>query len=156
MVIPQTWLRKEVVLYLHWQTTRRMGQSRRIYDDQFQRKRTPSFPSHSPEERSRAKEVDNYRYTSVPMEKRLKLFFAQLFLLTSSVFTEQSQMCVKNTGSAKQERGDPCWQSNLTHCSSQQDSWWQHLHFGLKFPHKKIYCISTKNEWKGSHNKTAC
>ena len=31
------------------------------------------------------------------MEIRLKLFFAQLILLISSVFTEQSQICVKNT-----------------------------------------------------------
>ena len=52
--------------------------------------------------------------------KRLKLFFAQLFLLISSVCTEQSQICVMNTGLVKQERGDPCWQDNLTHCSSQQ------------------------------------
>ena len=35
--------------------------------------------------------------TSVPVGIRLKLFFAQLFLLISSVSTEQSQMCVSNT-----------------------------------------------------------
>ena len=34
------------IFYLYWQTTRRMGQSRWIDDDQIQRKRTPSFPSH--------------------------------------------------------------------------------------------------------------
>ena len=32
---------------------------------------------HCPEERSKAKEVENCQYTSVPMEIRLKLFFAQ-------------------------------------------------------------------------------
>ena len=32
---------------------------------------------HCPEERSKAKVVENYRYTSVPMGIRLKLFFAQ-------------------------------------------------------------------------------
>ena len=58
-----------------------------------------------------------------------------------------------NTGLVKQERRDPCWQDNLTHCSSQQVCWWQHLHLRLKFLHKKIYCTSTKNEWKGYHNK---
>ena len=42
------------------------------------------------------------------------VFFAQLFLIISSVSTEQSQICVMNTGSAKQERRDPCWQDNLT------------------------------------------
>ena len=61
------------------------------------------------EERSKAKEVENYRYTSVPMGIRLKLFFAQLFLLISSVSTEQSQICVRITEPVKQERGDPCW-----------------------------------------------
>ena len=50
----------------------------------------------------------------------IETVFAQVFLLISSVSTEQSQICVMNTGSAKQERGDPCWQNNLTHCSSQQ------------------------------------
>ena len=38
----------------------------------------------------------NYRYTSVPMGIRLKLFFAQ-FLFISSVSTKQSQICMKNT-----------------------------------------------------------
>ena len=45
---------------------------------------------------------------------RSKLFFEQLFLLISSVSTEQSQICVMNTVPPKQERGDPCWQDNLT------------------------------------------
>ena len=73
---------------------------------------------HCLEERSKGKEVENYLYTSVPMVIRLKLFHT--ILLISSVSTEQSQICVMSTGSAKQERGDPCWQDNLTHCSSQQ------------------------------------
>ena len=57
---------------------------------------------------------------SVPMEIRLKLFFAQLFLIISSGSTEQSQMCVRKTVLVKQELGDPYWQDTLTHCSSQQ------------------------------------
>ena len=52
---------------------------------------------HCPEERSKTKEVESYQKTSVPMEIRLKLLLAQLFLLVSSVSTEQSQICVKNT-----------------------------------------------------------
>ena len=51
---------------------------------------------HCHEERSRVKVVDNCQYTSVPMEIRLKLFCAQLFLVISSVFAEQSEFCVKN------------------------------------------------------------
>ena len=93
---------------------------------------------HCPEERSKGKEVENYLYTSVPMVIRLKLFFAQSFLSISSVSTVQSQICMKNAGLVKQIRGDPCWQDNLTHCSSQQVCWWQHLHLRLKFLHKKI------------------
>ena len=97
------------------------------------------------EERSRAKEVENYQSTSVPMEKRLKLFFAQLFLLISSVSTQQSPLCVMNTVLVKHERRDPCRHNNLTHCSSQQDCWGQHLHLRLKFLHKKIYCKRYKD-----------
>ena len=71
-----------------------------------------------PEERSKAEEVENVQDTSVPMGIRLKIF-AQLFMLICSVFTEQSQMCVRNTVLLKEERGDPGWQDNLTHCASQ-------------------------------------
>ena len=78
-----------------------MGQSRRINDEKIWRKRTPSFPFH--EERSKAKEVENDQYTSALMRERLKLF-AQLFLLISSVSTEQSQICVKGTNPAMLQR----------------------------------------------------
>ena len=54
---------------------------------------------------------------------RLKLIFAQLFLSISSVSTEQFQTCMMNTVPVKQERRDPCWPSNLTHCSRQQTYW---------------------------------
>ena len=87
------------------------------------------------------------------MEIRLKLFFAQLFRSISTVSTEQSQICVMNTESVKQERRDPCWQGKLTHCSSQQGCCWQHLHLRSKMLHKKIYCTSAKNEWTSCHNK---
>ena len=53
--------------------------------------------SFSTEERFKAKVVENYQRTSALMRERLKLFFAQLLLLTSSVSTEQSQIRVKNT-----------------------------------------------------------
>ena len=46
LVIPRTWIRNKVVFYFHWQTTRRMGQSRWIYDDQIRREQTSSFPTH--------------------------------------------------------------------------------------------------------------
>ena len=50
----------------------------------------------------------------------MKLFFAQLFLLISSVSTEQSQIWVINTVLKKQERADLLWQDNLTHCLCRQ------------------------------------
>ena len=48
LVIPRTWIRNKVLFYSQRKTTRRMGQSRWIDDDQIRRKRTPSFPSHEP------------------------------------------------------------------------------------------------------------
>ena len=43
-----------------------------------------------------------------------------LFLLISSVFTEQSQICVTNANPAMLEQGDLFWWDNLTHCLCQQ------------------------------------
>ena len=71
---------------------------------------------HCLEECSKAKVVENYQYISALMRERLKLFFAQLFLLTSSVFTEQSQICVTNANPALLKQGDLFWCDNLTHC----------------------------------------
>ena len=64
---------------------------------------------HCPEERSKAKVVENYKNTSALMEERLKLFLAQLFLFISSVSTEQSQICVMNTKPAMEEQSDLFW-----------------------------------------------
>ena len=92
----------------------RVAELMMIADTQFSEPRV-----HCPEERSKAKEVENCQYTSVPMGRRLKLFFAQLFLLISSVFTEQSQICVKDVKPAMSEQGVLLWQDNLTHCLCQ-------------------------------------
>ena len=50
---------------------------------------------HCPEERSKAKVVENYQYFFALMRERLKLLFTQLFLFISSVSTVHSQMCVR-------------------------------------------------------------
>ena len=78
MVTPRTWIRKEVVFY-SW-------------------KQHPVFCSTSPLSRGvlKCKDGENYQCTSALTRERLKLFFAQLFLFISSVFTEQSQICVEN------------------------------------------------------------
>ena len=118
-------------------------------DTQFSGRRV-----HCPEERSKAREVENYQYISAPMETRLKLFFAQLFLLMRSVSTEQSQMCVRKTVLVKQVRRDPCWTetirpivraSKIINNSTYTFDW--------EFLHKKIYFRSVRNEWKGFHNQ---
>ena len=46
MVIPRTWIRKEMFFYSRIQTTRRMGQSCRANDDKNCKKQTPSIPIH--------------------------------------------------------------------------------------------------------------
>ena len=49
------------------------------------------------------------------------VFRTNIFQSISSVSTQQSQICVKNTIAVKQEQ-DLFWQSNLTHFSRQQTS----------------------------------
>ena len=44
----------------------------------------------------KAKDVVKCRYILPPTKKEVRLFFAFLFLQISSVFTDQSQTCVKN------------------------------------------------------------
>ena len=51
----------------------------------------------------------------------IETVFRSIFLLLSSVSTEQSQICVRDTVLVKQKQGDPCWQDNLTHRPSQQN-----------------------------------
>ena len=75
------------------------GQSCRADDFYIRRKQTPSLQIHKSIVSRSAQEqkvVENYQYTSALLRERLKLFFAQLFQLISSVFTEQSQICVTN------------------------------------------------------------
>ena len=110
---------------------------------------------HCLEERRKAKEVENYRNISVLLEMRLKLFFAQWFLLISSVSTEQSQMCVRKTGIATQERWDPCWQENLTHCSSQQNYWQWHPNFDCNSCTRKAIAEAHGTSGKASTSRSS-
>ena len=78
---------------------------------------------------SKTKDMVNCRYTMRPQRKRLKLFFAYLFLQTSSAFTEQLQTCVKNLNPFKIDHGNLMhWWGNQS-CSVHQDrsffeKWW--------------------------------
>ena len=93
-----------------------MGQSCRADDVKIRRKQTSFDPQvHCLEECSKAKVMENYQFTSALMRERLKLCFAQLFLLISSVFTKQSQICVTNANPVMLEQGDVFWWDKLTH-----------------------------------------
>ena len=73
-----------------------MGQSRWIADDQIQRKRTPSFPSDESIVPRNAQKPRRWEIIDTLLCRwgyDWNWFFAQLFLLISSVSTEQSQIC---------------------------------------------------------------
>ena len=73
----------------------------------FGESKHPVFRATSPslEECSKANEVENYLYTFCADGDTIDSVFAQSFLSTSSVSTEQSQICVRNTVPDKQQRG---------------------------------------------------
>ena len=147
MVIPRICIRKEVVFY-SW-----MGQSRRTDDDNIRRKRTSSFRAMSPFSRGTLKSKGGGKLPihSCADGDTIETVFRTM--LISSVFTEESQICVKNVTPAMIEQGDLLWKDNLTRCLCQQVRWWKHLHLRPMILRKKICCESTKNEWKSCHNK---
>ena len=102
MVIPRTWIRKEMVFYSRIQTTRRMGQSCGANNDKICRKRTPSLPIHE-------SIIPKLSIHFCANGRTVETVFTQLFLIISSVFTEQSQICVKNVKLAMSEQGDLLW-----------------------------------------------
>ena len=109
-VILRTWIRKEVAFYSWMQTKRRMGQSRRADDDQIQRRRTPSFPSHESIVPWNAQKQRRWKIIFSLLCRwgyGWNCFFAQIFLLFRSVSVEQSQICVMNTVFVKQETERP-------------------------------------------------
>ena len=86
---------------------------------------------HCPEVDSKAKVMENCRYTIQSIWKRLKLFFALLFLQISSIFTEQSQRDVKSMNPCTIDRGNRCRKAIkfLTRAQRDQDRsafglWW--------------------------------
>ena len=62
---------------------------------------------HYPEECSRAKEVKNCQYTIALTRERLKLFFAELFLLISSVFYRAVAELCEDCDSCHDRTGRP-------------------------------------------------
>ena len=85
-----------------------MGQSRGIDDDQIRRRQTPSIPIHESivprnDQKQRGGKL-SIHFCADP--GTIETVFRQLFLSISSVFTEQSQKCVKNETLAMIEQGD--------------------------------------------------
>ena len=87
---------------------------------------------HCPGVNSRAKGMENCRYTSLQMNTQLKQFFALSFLSISSVSTEQWQLYVKNLRTIKMDR------VNLRF-------WWDNQLFSAKSK-QKLLC-TTKTLW---------
>ena len=82
----------------------------------------------------------------------LRLFFAY-FLLISSVFTEQSQKCVKNVNPNPKERWDPLWEGNRVPHSCQVWSRQKCLWIVMTRSTKIFYYNNMKNELRSCHNK---
>ena len=109
MVIPRTWIRKK------WYSTGEdspQGEWDRIAEQMmltFAESQHPVFRSTSSLSRGvlKSKGGGQLSIHFCADGETLKLFFAQLFLFISSVFTEQSQKCVKNMNPITIERGDP-------------------------------------------------
>ena len=157
MVILRTWIRKEVVFYLHWQTTKRLGRSRRADDVKIQWKQTV-FRSTSPLSQGSAQKQrwwTNYQYTSALMARTIETVFRTLLSVNQlSIHGTVAEMC-EECKSCHDRTGRPVLKGQiLTYCLCQQVRWWKHLHLRpMILRKKKIYCKDTKNEWKGYHNK---
>ena len=118
MVIPRTWIRKVVVLYLIERPQGKWDRVAVLMMIKFSESKHPVFRVTSPLSRGtfNSRDVENCQYTSVPMEIRLKLLFRTL--LFSSISAEQSQMCERNAVHVKRTestvltgRSDPLFES---------------------------------------------
>ena len=100
---------------------------------------------------SREKAVENCRSTNVPMKKRLKLLSHNLFLQTSSIFTEQSRRCVTNMKPFTADRGDLMiwWDNQLCSVRSKQKFLWRVMIQQTRI----FYFNNVENELRSYHNK---
>ena len=137
-----------------------MGQSRRIDDDKIHWKRTTQFSVprvQCPEERSKAKVVENYQYTSALMRDTVDwTCFSHNYFCSSAQYLRNSLRLVSriaNPTMLEQWRPVLVGQSDPLFVPTEfVDEW--HLHSSTDDPcARKCYCKSTKNEWKGYHNK---
>ena len=140
LVIPRTWIRKEVVLYLQWKTTRRMGQNRWIDDDQIQRKRTPSFPSHESIVSRNAKKQRRWKIidTLLCWWGNDWNCFSHNYFCQAAQYLRSSLRCVWGIRylSNKNQLFEPAKLLIMTPRPS------------IEIPAQEIYCKSARNEWK--------
>ena len=135
-----------------------MGQSRWIDDDKIWRKRTPSFPCHEfivPRNASKQRRWKIINTLLRWWRNDWNCFFAQSFLSSSSVFTEQSQKGMKNTKPFTIVRGNPLWEDNRIPHSCQDWSRQKRLWIVITVLTKIFYCNNIENELKSNHNETA-
>ena len=157
MVIPRTWFRKEVVLLMLTDHKVNGTESAELLMIKFGESGHPIFRATGPLSRGQLKKQRRWKiikHTSALMKERLKLIFAQLFSVNQlSIYGAVSDLC-EEYKACHVRTGRPCYgRTNLTHCFCRQIRWLKHLHLRPMILHKKIYCKSTKNEWKGYHNK---
>ena len=73
---------------------------------------------HCPEERSKVKVVENCRYTICADQETIETVFRTIISVNQlSIHGAVSDLCEEYRILPSYERGDPCWQNNLTHCS---------------------------------------
>ena len=133
MVIPRTWIRKEVVFYSWLQTTRRMGQSRRTDDDKIFRKlKSRGGGKLSIHFCADERTIENVFRTIISVNQ-LSIHGA-----VSDLWRIQSLPC-KNGG-------DLLWQDNLTHCLCQL--WWNDWILETeRWSSEQIWALSTLVWW---------
>ena len=127
--IPRTWTRKEVVFYSWNQTTRNES----IFPRNAQKQRWWKISTHFCADEGTIETV----FRTIISVNQLSIYGAV------SDLCEEYKACHARTGRhVLAGQSDPL-----------SVRWWNHQHLRPMILRKKIYCKSTKNEWKGYHNQ---
>ena len=120
LVSLRNWIRKEVVFYLQRKPEGEWDRVAEWMMIKFRESGHPVFRATSPLSRGTLKSKGGQLSIHLCADEGSIETVFRTIMFVSSVFTEQSQMCVKNAILVKQERGDLYWQDNMIHCSRQQ------------------------------------
>ena len=155
LVIPRTWIGNKVIFYLQRKTTRRMGQRRWIDDDQIQRKRTPSFSSHESIVSRNAQKQRRWTIIDTLLCRwgydwncfRISISVNQLSIYgaVSDVCQEYSTCQTRTGRPVLAGQSDPLFEPAKLLIMTPRLS--------IEIPAQENYCKSTRNDWKGFHNK---